>query len=44
MAEDRLMIFIDGSNLEGGANEFGTQVDTVKLVNVISEGRKLKRI
>jgi len=43
MTEDRLMIFIDGSNLEGGANEFGTQVDCVKLVKVLSEGRKLKR-
>ena len=41
--EDRLMIFIDGSNLEGGANEFGTQVDCVKLVKMLSEGRKLKR-
>lgn len=43
MTEDRLMIFIDGSNLEGGANEFGTQVDCVKLVKEISMGRKLKR-
>lgn len=43
MVEDRLMIFIDGSNLDGGAGEFGTQVDCVKLVKVLSEGRKLKR-
>jgi len=25
MTDDRLMIFIDSSNLEGGANDFGTQ-------------------
>jgi len=37
------MIFIDGSNLDGGANGFGTQVDCIKLVNVLSEGRNLKR-
>jgi len=43
MAEDRLMIFIDGSNLDGGANQFGTQVDSIKLVKVLSLGRKLKR-
>ncbi len=43
MSEDRLMIFIDGSNLDGGANDFGIQVDCVKLVKVLSEGRKLKR-
>ena len=43
MTDDRLMIFIDGSNLEGGANDFGTQVDCIKLVKLLSEGRKLKR-
>lgn len=43
MSEDRLMIFIDGPNLEGGASDFGKQVDCIKLVKVLSEGRKLKR-
>lgn len=43
MIEDRLMVFIDGSNLEGGANNFGTQIDCVKLVKELSVGRKLKR-
>ncbi len=43
MAVDRLMIFIDGQNLMHGASSFGMQVDSVKLVNALSEGRKLKR-
>jgi uncharacterized LabA/DUF88 family protein len=43
MPEDRLMIFIDGSNLDGGATGLGKQVDCIKLVKVLSEGRKLKR-
>lgn len=43
MPEDRLMIFIDGSNLDGGASGFGKQVDCIKLVKVLSEGRNLKR-
>jgi uncharacterized LabA/DUF88 family protein len=43
MAEDRIMIFIDGQNLMHGASNFGVHVDSVKLVEVLSEGRKLKR-
>lgn len=43
MAEDRLMIFIDGSNLDGSAIGLGKQVDCIKLVKVLSEGRRLKR-
>jgi len=43
MAEDRLMIFIDGQNLMHGAKNYGVQVDSVKLVEALSEGRKLKR-
>jgi len=43
MPEDRLMIFIDGSNLDGGASGLGKQVDCIKLVEALSEGRNLKR-
>ena len=42
MPEDRLMILIGGSNLDGGASGLG-KVDCIKLVKVLSEGRKLKR-
>jgi uncharacterized LabA/DUF88 family protein len=41
--DDRLMIFIDGQNLLHGASNFGVQVDSVRLREVLSEGRKLKR-
>ena len=44
MTEDRLMIFIDGQNLMGGARSLGVMVDTVKLTNVLAEGRILKRV
>lgn len=43
MTEDRLMIFIDGQNLMHGASNLGEQVDCTKLVEMLSEGRKLKR-
>jgi len=44
MAEDRMMIFIDGQNLLRGASKLGEQVDCVKLAEVLAEGRKLKRV
>ena len=34
------MIFIDGQH---GANDFGVHVDNIKLVSVLSDGRRLKR-
>jgi uncharacterized LabA/DUF88 family protein len=37
------MIFIDGANLDGGASGVGIQVDSIKLVKALSEGRKLMR-
>jgi uncharacterized LabA/DUF88 family protein len=37
------MVFIDGQNLMHGAQNYGVQVDSVKLVEALSEGRKLKR-
>ncbi len=44
MTEDRLMIFIDGQNLMGGARKLHALVDSVKLTNTLAEGRKLKRV
>lgn len=46
MTEDRVMIFIDGQNLMGGANslERPIQVDCVKLAKELTGGRKLKRV
>ncbi len=44
MTEDRLMIFIDGQNLMGGARKLHVQVDCVKLRDALAEGRKLKRV
>ncbi len=44
MTEDRLMIFIDGQNLMGGARKLRASVDCVKLRDVLAEGRKLKRV
>ena len=44
MAEDRLMIFIDGQNLMGGARKLKVSVDCVKLRDVLAKGRKLKRV
>jgi uncharacterized LabA/DUF88 family protein len=43
MTEDRLMIFIDGQNLMHDASNLGEQVDATKLVEMLSEGRKLRR-
>lgn len=40
---DRLMIFIDGQNLMHGANNLGIKIDPVKMIRVLSDGRKLKR-
>ena len=46
MAEDRVMIFIDGQNLMGGANSLDKpiQIDCVKLEKELTGGRKLKRV
>ncbi|HIC97261.1 MAG TPA: NYN domain-containing protein [Aquificaceae bacterium] len=43
MSEDRLMIFIDGSNLFHGIRHLNVKIDYVKLVEFLRESRRLVR-
>lgn len=43
MSEDRLMIFIDGSNIFHGIRHLNVKIDYVKLVEFLRESRRLVR-